>query len=56
VRAGVVWVNTWLVRDLTAPFGGIGISGIGREGGQYALDFYSDLKSLQILEGSCPLP
>jgi acyl-CoA reductase-like NAD-dependent aldehyde dehydrogenase len=56
VRAGVVWVNTFLVRDLTAPFGGIGISGIGREGGQYALDFYSDLKSLQILDGSCPLP
>jgi len=53
VRAGIVWVNTFLVRDLTAPFGGIGISGIGREGGQYALDFYSDLKSLQILEGSC---
>jgi betaine-aldehyde dehydrogenase/5-carboxymethyl-2-hydroxymuconic-semialdehyde dehydrogenase len=53
VRAGVVWVNTFLVRDLTAPFGGIGISGIGREGGDYALDFYSDLKSLQILEGSC---
>jgi acyl-CoA reductase-like NAD-dependent aldehyde dehydrogenase len=56
VRAGVVWVNTFLVRDLTAPFGGIGISGIGREGGQYALDFYSDLKSLQVLDGSCPLP
>jgi len=53
VRAGTVWVNTFLVRDLTAPFGGIGISGIGREGGDYALDFYSDLKTLQILEGSC---
>jgi betaine-aldehyde dehydrogenase/5-carboxymethyl-2-hydroxymuconic-semialdehyde dehydrogenase len=52
VRAGVVWVNTFLVRDLTAPFGGIGISGLGREGGNYALDFYSDLKTLQILEGS----
>jgi acyl-CoA reductase-like NAD-dependent aldehyde dehydrogenase len=52
VRAGVVWVNTFLVRDLTAPFGGMGISGIGREGGNYALDFYSDLKTLQILEGS----
>ena len=52
VRAGVVWVNTFLVRDLTAPFGGMGISGIGREGGDYALDFYSDLKSLQIREGS----
>jgi acyl-CoA reductase-like NAD-dependent aldehyde dehydrogenase len=52
VRAGVVWVNTFLIRDLTAPFGGMGISGIGREGGDYALDFYSDIKSLQILEGS----
>jgi betaine-aldehyde dehydrogenase/5-carboxymethyl-2-hydroxymuconic-semialdehyde dehydrogenase len=52
LRAGVVWVNTFLVRDLTAPFGGVGISGIGREGGDHALDFYSDLKSLQILDGS----
>ena len=52
VRAGVVWVNTFLVRDLTAPFGGMGISGIGREGGNHALDFYSDLKTLQILDGS----
>jgi betaine-aldehyde dehydrogenase/5-carboxymethyl-2-hydroxymuconic-semialdehyde dehydrogenase len=52
VRAGMVWVNTFLVRDLTAPFGGIGISGIGREGGDYALDFYSDLKTLQVLDGT----
>lgn len=52
VRSGTVWVNTFLVRDLTAPFGGIGASGIGREGGEYALDFYSDLKTLQILEGT----
>jgi len=52
VRAGTVWVNSFLVRDLTAPFGGIGWSGVGREGGDYALDFYSDLKTLQILEGS----
>jgi acyl-CoA reductase-like NAD-dependent aldehyde dehydrogenase len=56
VRAGTVWVNAFLVRDLTAPFGGIGISGIGREGGDYALDFYSDLKTLQIREGSTPEP
>jgi acyl-CoA reductase-like NAD-dependent aldehyde dehydrogenase len=52
IRAGTVWINSFLVRDLTAPFGGIGISGIGREGGDYALDFYSDLKTLQILEDS----
>ena len=52
VRGGTVWVNTFLVRDLTAPFGGIGVSGIGREGGHYALEFHSDLKTLQILENS----
>jgi betaine-aldehyde dehydrogenase/5-carboxymethyl-2-hydroxymuconic-semialdehyde dehydrogenase len=50
VRAGTVWVNCFLVRDLTAPFGGTGISGIGREGGDYALDFYSDLKTYQVKE------
>src|SRR3954469_2970882 len=52
LRAGTVWVNTFLVRDLTAPFGGMGESGIGREGGDYALDFYSDIKTLQIVDGS----
>lgn len=52
IRGGTVWVNTFLVRDLTAPFGGIGQSGLGREGGHYALEFHSDLKTLQILEGS----
>jgi len=50
VRAGTVWVNCYLVRDLTAPFGGVGISGVGREGGDYALDFYSDLKTYQVKE------
>ncbi|HEY5110901.1 MAG TPA: aldehyde dehydrogenase [Acidimicrobiales bacterium] len=50
VRAGTIWANCFLVRDLTAPFGGIGISGIGREGGDYALDFYSDLKTYQVKE------
>ena len=52
LRAGTIWVNCFLIRDLTAPFGGTGISGIGREGGDYALDFYSDLKTLQIKEGT----
>lgn len=50
LRAGLVWVNTFLVRDLAAPFGGCGISGIGREGGDHALDFHSDLKTLMILD------
>jgi len=52
IRAGTIWVNTFLVRDLTAPFGGCRISGIGREGGDYALDFHSDLKTLQISRDS----
>lgn len=52
IRAGLVWVNTFLVRDLSAPFGGCGISGIGREGGEWALDFHADVKTLMILEDS----
>ena len=52
VRAGTIWTNCFLVRDLTAPFGGAGWSGIGREGGDYALDFYSDLKTFQVLDGT----
>lgn len=52
LRAGTIWTNCFLVRDLTAPFGGCGISGIGREGGDYALDFYSDLKTYQVREGT----
>ena len=52
IRAGTIWVNTFLVRDLTAPFGGCRISGIGREGGDYALDFHSELKTIQISQGS----
>jgi betaine-aldehyde dehydrogenase/5-carboxymethyl-2-hydroxymuconic-semialdehyde dehydrogenase len=54
LEAGTVWVNAYLVRDLTAPFGGMGLSGIGREGGDYALDFYSDLKTLQIADETAP--
>lgn len=52
LRCGLVWVNTFLVRDLTAPFGGTGISGIGREGGDHALEFHSDLKTMMILNDS----
>ena len=52
VRAGIVWTNTFLVRDLTAPFGGCGLSGIGREGGDHALDFHSDLKTLILADNT----
>ena len=52
VRAGIIWTNTFLVRDLAAPFGGCGLSGIGREGGDYALDFQSDLKTLIVADNT----
>ncbi len=43
--AGTVWVNCFFVRDLRAPFGGTRNSGIGREGGTWSFDFYSDVKN-----------
>ena len=46
IRTGMIWVNCWLKRDLRVPFGGIGDSGIGREGGMHSLDFYSELKNI----------
>jgi aminomuconate-semialdehyde/2-hydroxymuconate-6-semialdehyde dehydrogenase len=45
INAGTVWVNCFFVRDLGAPFGGNGRSGIGREGGIYSFDFYCDIKN-----------
>ncbi|MBD88705.1 MAG: 2-hydroxymuconic semialdehyde dehydrogenase [Deltaproteobacteria bacterium] len=39
---GMVWVNTWLMRDLRVPFGGVKASGVGREGGKYSLGFFSE--------------
>jgi aminomuconate-semialdehyde/2-hydroxymuconate-6-semialdehyde dehydrogenase len=44
--AGTVWVNSFYVRDLRAPFGGSRKSGIGREGGFWSFDFYSDVKNV----------
>ena len=45
INAGTIWVNCFFVRDLEAPFGGNGRSGIGREGGIYSFDFYCDIKN-----------
>jgi len=42
IEAGIVWVNTWYLRDLRTPFGGVKLSGIGREGGLHSLRFYSE--------------
>ena len=46
LRAGITWVNCWLLRDLRTPFGGMGLSGIGREGGLHSLNFYSELSNI----------
>ncbi len=46
IRTGILWVNCWFARDLRTPFGGQKSSGIGREGGRYALDFFSELKTI----------
>lgn len=46
LAAGLVWVNTWFLRDLRTPFGGVRASGIGREGGAHSLDFYSELTNV----------
>jgi aminomuconate-semialdehyde/2-hydroxymuconate-6-semialdehyde dehydrogenase len=44
--AGLVWVNTWFLRDLRTPFGGVKASGVGREGGHHSLAFYSELTNV----------
>jgi acyl-CoA reductase-like NAD-dependent aldehyde dehydrogenase len=46
VVAGLVWVNCFFVRDLGQPFGGAKNSGIGREGGLWSFDFYSEIKNI----------
>ena len=43
---GIVWVNSWFLRDLRTPFGGAKQSGIGREGGVHSLEFYTELKNI----------
>jgi aminomuconate-semialdehyde/2-hydroxymuconate-6-semialdehyde dehydrogenase len=48
IHAGTVWVNCWLVRDLRVPFGGMKKSGIGREGGEEALRFFTEAKNICI--------
>lgn len=48
LQAGIVWVNTWMMRDLRTPFGGIKASGVGREGGFEALRFFTEPKNICI--------
>lgn len=46
IDVGLVWVNTWFLRDLRSPFGGTRRSGLGREGGLYSMDFYSETRNI----------
>lgn len=46
IQSGMVWVNTWLHRDLRTPFGGMKHSGVGREGGRWSMDFFSELTNI----------
>ncbi len=46
LRNGLVWINTWYLRDLRTPFGGVRLSGIGREGGRHSLDFYAEITNI----------
>ena len=46
--AGIIWVNTWMLRDLRTPFGGMKASGIGREGGTHSIDFYTESQNICI--------
>jgi aminomuconate-semialdehyde/2-hydroxymuconate-6-semialdehyde dehydrogenase len=48
IHAGICWINTWLLRDLRTPFGGVKQSGVGREGGFEALDFFTEPKNVCI--------
>jgi aminomuconate-semialdehyde/2-hydroxymuconate-6-semialdehyde dehydrogenase len=48
LKSGIIWVNCWLFRDLRTPFGGMKQSGVGREGGWEALNFFTDVKNICI--------
>ena len=50
IDSGMVWVNTWLHRDLRVPFGGVKDSGVGREGGMWSIGFFSEAINICVME------
>jgi len=56
VEAGMIWINAQNVRDLRIPFGGKKASGIGREGGHYAFEFYTEPKVIHVAIGDHHIP
>ena len=56
IEAGMTWINSHNVRHLPTPFGGMKFSGTHREGGEYAFDFYTELKNIAVPLGEHPIP
>jgi 5-carboxymethyl-2-hydroxymuconic-semialdehyde dehydrogenase len=56
VEAGMTWVNSHNVRDLRTPFGGVKASGLGREGGQHSIDFYTSSRIVHVALGDTHVP
>ena len=54
LRSGIVWINCWMLRDLRTPFGGVGESGIGREGGFEAMRFFTEPKNVCVKLAGAP--
>jgi len=56
VESGMTWVNSHNVRDLRTPFGGVKASGVGREGGQHSIDFYTESRIVHVALGDTHVP
>jgi 5-carboxymethyl-2-hydroxymuconic-semialdehyde dehydrogenase len=56
IESGMVWVNSHNVRDLRVPFGGSKYSGIGREGGHFSFEFYTEVSTVHVALGKHPIP
>jgi 5-carboxymethyl-2-hydroxymuconic-semialdehyde dehydrogenase len=56
IDSGMVWINSQNVRDLRTPFGGTRASGIGREGGHFSFEFYTELQTVQVALGTHRIP
>ena len=52
IESGMVWVNDWLQRDLRVPFGGMKDSGVGREGGRWSMEFFSEARNVYVAAGA----
>ncbi|MGW2220247.1 aldehyde dehydrogenase family protein, partial [Nonomuraea sp. NPDC001684] len=56
VEAGMLWINSQNIRDLRTPFGGVKASGLGREGGRYSIDVYTEAHIVHVATEDLPIP